>query len=282
MTVQTAPAPTIDLAALKAKQQLAWSSGDYARIGVTLQVTGEELAEALALAPDARALDVAAGNGNASLALARRWARVTSTDYVEALLEQGRRRAEAEALELTYRVADAEDLPFAAGEYDAVVSTFGVMFTPDQERAASELARVCRAGGRIGLACWTPEGFIGRLFGVIGKHVPPPAGASSPARWGTREWLTEQFGSTCEVRSFERKHFLFVYRSPEHFLDYFRTWYGPMQRAFAALDSAGQAALEQDVLDLVRAGNTARDGSLRLPSEYVEVVLTRSPIDATA
>ena len=271
MNITTARRP---LQALKSKQQIAWGSGDYSRIGVTLQLTGELLAEALRLPAGARVLDVAAGNGNATLACARRGQDVVSTDWVESLLESGRRRAEAEGLEVEHRVADAEDLPFGDGEFDAVVSTFGVMFTPHQETAAAELQRVVRSGGRVGLVNWTPESFIGRLFGVLGRHLPPPAGAQSPARWGRREWIEEQFGERMEVSAFRTRHFDFVYRSAEEFLEVFRTWYGPMQRAFAALDEAGGEALAADILELARQFDVASDGGLRVPSEYAEIVLT--------
>ncbi len=175
---------TADLTALKTRQQTAWASGDYAVIGTTLQIVGEQLAEACDLRCDERVLDVAAGNGNATLAAARRGCHVTSTDYVAALLERGAERARAERLEVEFQVADAEALPFADASFDAVLSTFGVMFTPDQARAAAELARVCRPGGRIGLASWTPDGFIGRLFKVLGRHLPPPPGVQPPSLWG--------------------------------------------------------------------------------------------------
>ena len=177
---------TVDLGAVKTRQQAAWSTGDYAVVGTTLQIVGESLCEALDLRAGARVLDVAAGNGNATLAAARRWCDVTSTDYVPSLLEAGRRRAEAEGHLVTFREADAESLPFDDGAFDVVLSTFGVMFTPDQEQAARELARVCRPGGRIGLANWTPDGFVGQLFKLIGRYVPPPAGLSSPVAVGDR------------------------------------------------------------------------------------------------
>ncbi|HWL67897.1 MAG TPA: class I SAM-dependent methyltransferase, partial [Geminicoccus sp.] len=192
MVTITAERP--DLAAIKTRQQTAWASGDYAVIGVTLQIVGEELCEAMDLRAGTRVLDVAAGNGNATLAAARRWCEVTSTDYVPALLDRAAERAEAERLPVTFKAADAEDLPFADGSFDAVLSTFGVMFTPDHARAAAELARVCRPGGRIGLANWTPDGFIGQLFKLIGRHVAPPPGLRPPSLWGTRTHLAELFG----------------------------------------------------------------------------------------
>ena len=197
--VQNAPTNTIDLAALKTRQHGAWSSGDYAVVGTTLQIVGEELCEALDLHAGQKVLDVAAGNGNATLAAARRWCDVVSTDYVPSLLERGRLRAAADGLSIEFKEADAEALPFADGSFDAVVSTFGVMFTPDQDKAAAELLRVCRSGGKIGLANWTPEGFIGQLFKTLGKYLPPPPGAKSPALWGTRARIAEMFGPTALV-----------------------------------------------------------------------------------
>src|ERR1044072_6308535 len=240
------PAPAApDLSAVKQRQQGAWSSGDYAVVGTTLQIVGEQLCEALDLRPGAKVLDVAAGNGSATLAAARRWCDVTSTDYVGALLERGRERAAAERLSVEFREADAEALPFADAIFDVVVSTFGVMFTPDQDKAAAELMRVCKAGGKIGLANWTPQGFIGQLFKTLGKHMPPPAGVKSPALWGTKARLEEMFGKAGEIDA-QPRMFVFRYRSPEHWLEVFKTFYGPMLKAFAALDAGKQAALRTD------------------------------------
>ncbi|MFO1068237.1 MAG: methyltransferase domain-containing protein [Geminicoccaceae bacterium] len=263
---------TPDLAAIKRRQHATWAAGDYAVIGTTLQIVGERLCEAVDLRAGERVLDVAAGNGNATLAAARRWAEVTSTDYVEGLLERGRERAAAERLPVTFRPADAEALPFADAAFDVVLSSFGVMFTADQERAARELRRVCRPGGRIGLANWTPDGFIGQLFRTIGRHVPPPAGLRSPAQWGTTERLAELFPDG-EVDAKPRV-FTFRYRSPAHWLEVFRTWYGPTNRAFAALDPAGQAALESDILALLAAHDQGGGRGLVIPSTYLEVVVT--------
>jgi len=275
-TIPIDPPPAApDLAAVKTRQHGAWSSGDYAVVGTTLQIVGEQLCETLDLRSGQRVLDVAAGNGNVSLAAARRWCDVVSTDYVPALLDRGRRRAEADGLAITFREADAEALPFPDASFDAVVSTFGVMFTPDQDRAAAELARVCKPGGKIGLANWTPSGFIGQLFKTIGKHVPPPAGAKSPALWGTRERLNELFGDRGRVDAHERE-FAFRYRSAAHFIDVFRTYYGPMLKAFGALDAAGQAALEHDLLALIAQGTRSKDATMVVPAQYLEVVVTRS------
>jgi SAM-dependent methyltransferase len=265
----------VDLSALKTKQHGAWSSGDYAVVGTTLQIVGEELCEALDLRAGQKVLDVAAGNGNATLAAARRWCDVISTDYVPSLLERGRARADAEGLTVQFKEADAEALDFADASFDAVVSTFGVMFTPDQDRAAAELLRVCKSGGRIGLANWTPEGFIGQLFKTLGKYLPPPAGAKSPAMWGTHARITEMFGTSAASIDAERRHFNFRYRSPLHFLDVFRNYYGPTLKAFTALDETNQRRLADDILALIASMNRATDGTMVLPSEYLEIVIVK-------
>jgi ubiquinone/menaquinone biosynthesis C-methylase UbiE len=264
-----------DLAALKARQQGAWSSGDYSVVGITLQIVGEELCEALDLRSGQKVLDVAAGNGNATLAAARRWCEVVSTDYVPSLLERGRSRAAADGLSIEFKEADAEALPFADASFDAVVSTFGVMFTPDQDKAAAELARVTKRGGKIGLANWTPEGFIGQLFKTLGKYLPPPAGAKSPALWGTEARIKEMFGASAASVKAERRHFNFRYRSPEHFLEIFKSYYGPTLKAFAALDAANQQGLTNDIFALIARMNRAEDGTMVVPSEYLEVVITK-------
>ncbi len=274
-TLQAAAPTKPDLAALKTRQQGAWASGDYAVVGTTLQIVGEELCEALDLRAGSNVLDVAAGNGNVTLAAARRWCDVISTDYVPALLERGRERAATERLDVTFREADAEALSFAPASFDAVVSTFGVMFTADQDKAAAELLRVCKPGGKIGLANWTPDGYIGRLFKTLGKHLPPPAGVKSPALWGTRARITEMFGAQASNIVAEPRMFAFRYRSPQHWLDVFKTYYGPMLKAYAALDAGGQAALTRDVLDLIAEFNRAGDGTMVVRSEYLEVVITK-------
>jgi ubiquinone/menaquinone biosynthesis C-methylase UbiE len=271
----TQTAAPVDLTALKTKQHGAWSSGDYAVVGTTLQIVGEELCEALDLRAGQKVLDVAAGNGNVSLAAARRFAEVTSTDYVPSLLARGRARAEAEGLKMLFREADAEALPFDDGSFDVVVSTFGVMFTPDQERAARELVRVCRRGGKIGMANWTPDGFIGQLFKTIGKHLPPPAGARSPALWGTRARLTELFEPHATSIKSAQRNFVFRYRSADHWLEIFRTYYGPVLKAFMALAPAGQTALESDMRALIAQFNRSGDSTMVVPSEYLEIVVTR-------
>jgi ubiquinone/menaquinone biosynthesis C-methylase UbiE len=260
---------------LKARQQGAWSSGDYAVVGTTLQVVGEELCEALDIRSGQKVLDVAAGNGNVSLAAARRWCDVVATDYVPALLDRARERAAAERLDIELREADAEALPFADGRFDVVVSTFGVMFTPDQDRAAAELVRVCRRGGKIGLANWTPEGFIGQLFKTIGKHLPPPAGARSPALWGTRARIAELFEPHAASIKSAQRNFVFRYRSPAHWIEIFRTYYGPLLKAFAALEPARRETLQHDLEVLIDRFNRSGDGTMVVPSEYLEIVITR-------
>jgi ubiquinone/menaquinone biosynthesis C-methylase UbiE len=270
-----ATAATSDLIALKTRQQAAWSSGNYAVVGTTLQIVGEQLCEALDLRSGAKVLDVAAGNGMVSLAAARRWCNVTSTDYVPALLERGRARATAEGLSIEFMEADAEALPFDDGEFDTVLSTFGVMFTPNQDQAAAELLRVCKPKGQIGLANWTPQGFIGQVFKTLGKYLPPPAGAKSPALWGTPARLTEMFGSATSLIEAESRHFNFRYRSPEHFLEVFETFYGPIHRAFATLDPERQTDLRNDLHALIVRMNRATNGTMVVPSEYLEVVITK-------
>lgn len=268
-------AAVIDLTALKSRQQAAWSSGDYAVVGTTLQIVGETLCEAVDLRAGQRVLDVAAGNGNASLAAARRWCHVTSTDYVPALLERAKERASAERLTIAFQEADAENLPFGDESFDVALSTFGVMFVADHERAAAELVRVCKRGGRIGMASWTPDGFIGQLFKTLGRHAPPPAGAKSPARWGSHEGLAELFEPHgCEIVSTERR-FAFRYRCARHWLMVFMTFYGPILKVFAALPPERQLALEHDLLALVETFNVARDGGVVVPSAYLETVITR-------
>jgi ubiquinone/menaquinone biosynthesis C-methylase UbiE len=264
-----------DYDAIKTKQQATWGSGDYGRIGVTLQITGEQLCEAMDLRSGQSVLDVAGGNGNATLAAARRFCNVVSSDYVASLLAQSRVRAEAEGLDIDYREADAENLPFADARFDNVISTFGVMFTPNQPRAAAELLRVCRPGGRIGMANWTPEGFIGRLFKTIGHYLPPPKGVNSPAAWGTEAFLQAQFGPHAQRIEAVKRQFVFRYRSPAHWLDLFRTYYGPTLKAFQALDETAAASLAEDILRLIDEYNLARDGSMVVPSDYLEVVITR-------
>lgn len=273
---QAGPATAVpDLAAIKQRQQATWASGDFAVVGVTLQIVGELLAEAVDVRAGERVLDVAAGNGNATLAAARRFARVTSTDYVPALLEKGRARAAAEGLAVDFREADAEALPFPDASFDVALSTFGVMFAPDQARAAAEMRRVVRPGGRIGMANWTADGFIGQLFRVVGKHVPPPAGLASPLLWGNEDHLRQLFGADALQARITRRMFNFRYASPTHWVHVFRDYYGPLNRAFSALAPSAADALEQDLLALIDRFNTAGPDSMVAPAEYLEIVLTR-------
>jgi len=264
-----------DLGAIKRKQQATWSSGDFAVIGVTLQIVGESLAEAVDVRAGERVIDIAAGNGNATLAAARRFARVTSTDYVPALLEKGKERAKAEGLEVEFRVADAEDLPFPDASFDVALSTYGAMFTPDHTRPAREMLRVLRSGGRIGLANWTPEGFIGQLFKVVGSYVPPPAGLKSPALWGTEPHIVALFGAQAADIACVRRNFVFRYLSSAHWIQVFRDFYGPTHKAFAALEPAKQAAMERDIAALLERSNVGGKHSLVVPAEYLEVVIVK-------
>ncbi|HTJ63130.1 MAG TPA: class I SAM-dependent methyltransferase [Alphaproteobacteria bacterium] len=275
MTAQAHAHQTVDFAAIKTRQQAAWGSGDYAIVGATLQIVGETLCEAVDLRSGQRVLDVAAGNGNATLAAARRFAEVTSTDYVGALLERGRERAAADRLAVTFQEADAEALPFADNSFDVVLSTFGVMFAPNHRLAAAEMLRVCRPGGKIGLANWTPEGFIGQLFKVIGRHVPPPPGVQSPSLWGDMVHLEMLFGPGAAV-SAECRRFVFRYRSPAHWVEVFRDYYGPVFKAFAALEANGRAALEADLTALIGKFNVAKDGTMVVPGDYLEVVAVKA------
>jgi ubiquinone/menaquinone biosynthesis C-methylase UbiE len=266
---------TSDLATIKQRQRATWSSGDYSVVGTTLQIVGETLAEGCDVKWDERVLDIAAGNGNATLAAARRGGRVTSTDYVPALLERGAQRATAERLNVEFQPADAEALPFADRSFDVVLSTFGAMFSPDHDRVAGEMARVCRPGGRIGLANWTPEGFIGRLFKTLGRRLPPPAGLQSPALWGVETHVQALFVDRCSSVTCTRRYFNFRYRSAAHFIEVFRNWYGPLHQAFKVLSPADAAGFERDLTDLLNSLNRAGPDSLVVPSEYLQVIIRR-------
>jgi ubiquinone/menaquinone biosynthesis C-methylase UbiE len=271
----TAARANVDFNAIKQRQQVTWASGDYASIGTRLQIVGELLAEAVDLRAGERVLDVAAGNGNATLAAARRFAHVTSTDYVPDLLEKGAARARANGLDIQFQVADAEALPFADASFDVTLSTFGVMFAPEPGTAARELKRVVRSGGRIGMANWTPEGFIGDLFRIIATHVPPPAGLSSPMLWGSEPRIVELFGPDATDIRCARRHYNFRFRSAAHWVEVFRDFYGPTHKAYAALDPARQARLTEDLTALLERRNTGGPNSLVVPSEYLEIVITR-------
>lgn len=275
MTTAGTELNTSELNSIKARQRTTWASGDFGIIGTTLQIVGESLCEAVDLRAGWKVLDIAAGNGNCSLAAARRWCDVTSTDYVPALLEDGRRRAEGERLSITFRDADAEALPFEDGAFDVVLSSFGVMFAPNHVQAASEMLRVCHRNGRIGLANWTPRGFIGRLFAVVGRYAPPPPSLTPPSRWGTEEHLEHLFrASASDIHTIPRD-FVWRYRSTEHWIDVFRTWYGPVHKAFAGLSAEAQARLEEDLIELIDEFNASGDSTMVVPAEYLEVVVVK-------
>ena len=273
--IATDAASTPDLAAIKTRQQATWSSGDYNMIGTQIQIVSELLIEALDVHSTEKLLDVATGGGNAALAAARRGLDVTGLDYVPALLDRARRRAEADELSIEFIEGDAEALPFDDGSYDVTSSVFGAMFAPNQEQTASELARVTRSGGRIGIVAHTPDGFIGNLFKVIGKHVPPPAGLRSPIQWGTESRLRELFGDQIADLTVEKRFYTFRDRSPDHFVDYWRTYYGPTLKAFDAVGESGRGALEADMIDLIGRFNRAEDGTMVVPSEYLEAVIVK-------
>jgi ubiquinone/menaquinone biosynthesis C-methylase UbiE len=274
MTCETA-VPSTRARAIKARQQAMWASGDFAVIGATLQIVGELLAEAADVRACHRVLDVAAGSGNATLAAARRFATVTSTDYVAALLERGRRRAAAEGFaNVAFDVADAEALPYPDASFDIVLSTFGAMFAPDHQRTAAELTRVCRPGGRIGLANWTPSGFLGELLRLVAKHVPPPSDVQSPVLWGTDAYIRELFPGASRIVQATRS-FAFRYRSAHHWVQTFRDYYGPTHTAFLALEAEGRAALEADLMALLHSRDVGGPDGLVLHAEYLETVITR-------
>lgn len=267
---------TIDYEAIKEKQRATWGSGDYGQIGVTLQITGEQLCESLDIKAGQSVLDVASGNGNATLAAARRFCNVVSTDYVDTLLAQSKQRAEAEGLNIQYQFADAECLPFSDNSFDNVVSTFGVMFAPNQAQSASELLRVCKPLGKIGLVNWTPDGFVGQLFKLIGRYVAPPAGIKSPALWGTKDFIDQQFKLQAREITFRIREFNFRYHSPQHFIDLFRTYYGPVHKAFSALNETQAIELEQDIHELISRFNRDKNRGMVVPSEYLEIVIQKN------
>ena len=267
---------SINIAAIKEKQRNTWGSGDYARIGVTLQITGEQLCESMDLRAGESVLDIAGGNGNASLAAARRFCNVVSTDYVESLLDQSKARAQAEGLDIRYQFADAEALPFADNQFDNVVSTFGVMFTPNQAQSASELIRVCQPGGKIGLANWTPEGFVGEVFKLISSYIAPPTGVNSPALWGTRAFIDTHFNQHASQITYRSREFNFRFQSPQHWVDLFRSYYGPVHKAFAALEPQQAQNMETDLLRLIAEFNRDNTGGMVVPSEYLEVVVNKN------
>jgi ubiquinone/menaquinone biosynthesis C-methylase UbiE len=269
------PAAPPDLSALRDRQQATWASGDYAVVGATIPLVSENLCEAIDLRAGALVLDVASGSGNAAIAAARRWCDVVGTDYVPSLLARARERSAAEGFRIEFREADAEKQPFPDASFDVVLSVFGAMFAPRPEATAAELLRVCKPGGKIGLASWTPEGFVGQTFKLMGRFVPPPPGARSPLEWGSREKLDALFGAGASSITANRRTFTFRYRSVAHYLETFRTWYGPTVRAFAALDAAGQQKLSSELSAFVQQSSRSDDATLRIPSEYLEVVITK-------
>jgi len=265
----------VDFAAIKQRQQATWASGNYGTIGSSLQIVGESLAEAVDLRAGEHVLDVAAGNGNATLAAARRFARVTSTDYVSELLNQGAARAKANGLQIEFQTADAEALPFEDESFDVALSTFGVMFAPRQKQAASELIRVVRSGGRIGLSNWTPEGFLGQLFRVIGSYIPAPAGLQSPMLWGSEPHIVKLFGADAADIDCQRRTYTFRYLSAAHWIEVFRNYYGPIHKTYLALDEGRQAELTKDLTELLERLNVGGSNSLVVPGEFMEIVITR-------
>ena len=274
MNAVTAKLPNYEK--MNARLNQSWSSADYSQIGIRLQVTGELLAESVDFRPGSKILDVAAGNGNATLAFAKRWCDVLSTDYVDRFLDHGRARVETEGLDVRFQVADAQSLPFDDDRFDGVVSTFGVMFAPDQPKAASELVRVCRPGGKIALTNWTPRSFIGRLCPAIGRHMNATPAFKAPANWGRPEWIHAHFEPVAASIRIEMKSYMFRYFSPEHYLEFFRTHYGLTKRAYQYVGAEGEAALSRDILNVIDDMNVATDGSMAVPSEYAEVIIEKA------
>lgn len=264
--------PTLD--GIKAKQQKTWSSGDYGAVATLIHPMSEALAQNAGLSAGLSVLDVATGTGNAAIAVARCNCRVIGIDYVPALLARARERAAAEHLDIEVAEGDAEALAFADGTFDAVFSVVGAMFAPDQEKTAAEMVRVCRPGGIIALANWTPDGFLGDMFRVLGRRVPPPPGVRAPVEWGSETRLRELFGDRVTDLTVTPREFVFRFTTPEAFVDYFRQHYGPTLKAFEALGDDGKL-LEQDLVELVERYNTAGDGTAAIPAAYVEVIAHR-------
>jgi ubiquinone/menaquinone biosynthesis C-methylase UbiE len=273
---ELADLPCLDLEAIRAKSKATWSAGDFAVIGSTLQIVAESLCEAADVRSAQRVLDVATGNGATALAAARRYADVVGVDFVPALLEHARRRADADGFPIEFHEGDAQALPFESATFDRVLSTFGVMFAPEQARAAVELARVCKPGGKIGLACWTPEGVLGESFRLISTYAPPPPGLEPAMSWGTEAHLRKLFGASIARWQLARKDFVFRYRSFEHWLEIFRTYYGPIHMTFRNLDAKAQVALVADLREMLERWNRSGDGTLLYPGEYLEAVLTKA------
>ena len=281
ITTRSAPGelaslPCLDLEALRSTSKATWSAGDFAVIGSTLQIVAESLCESADVRPAQRVLDVATGNGATALAAARRYADVVGVDFVPALLERARLRADADGFPIEFREGDAQALPFESGSFDRVLSTFGVMFAPDQARAAAELVRVCKPGGKIGLACWTPEGVLGESFRLISRYAPPPPGLEPAMSWGTEAHLRKLFGASIARWQLVRKDFVFRYRSFEHWLEIFRTYYGPVRMTLKNLDAEKRGALVEDLREMLERWNRSGDRTLVYPGEYLEAVLTKA------
>jgi ubiquinone/menaquinone biosynthesis C-methylase UbiE len=265
----------VDYGAIKKIQRAGWETGDYPRVGVTLQLISEQLVESADVRAGNRVLDVASGQGNAAIAAARRFADATGVDYATNLLAQGRERAAAEGLPVTFTEGDAEDLPFPDGSFDLTLSTVGVMFAPDHQRAADELVRVTVPGGKIGLASWTPSGMVGLLFRTFTTWAPPPAGVRPPTLWGTTEHLDALFGDRIEWISRTEKDHVYRFRSPEHFSEWFRRYYGPITRYAGTLSGADLERFSGDLAEVARTFNNADDGTVVAPATYLEAVGVR-------
>lgn len=265
-----------DVPAPKQQQQALWARGNYQEIGTRVILASELLCEAVGIRAGERVLDVASGTGNTALAAARRFAYVTSTDFVPELLERGKMRSQAEGLPMTFEVADAEQLPFPDGSFDVVLSTFGVMFAPDQEQVASELLRVCRSGGRIGLANWTPDGFVGEQHRTLTKYLPAPPGVKPPTLWGTEERLRELFGDAAATITIEQRDMMFRYHSAQQFVSFMRSHFGPFTTVFESLDPAAQEQLSAELVSMAERYNRSGNHTIVVPSSYLEVTMVRN------
>lgn len=269
-------AEAVDFQAVTAAQRKMWSAGDFARVALMLQLMSEELCETADVIPGEAVLDVACGSGNTAIAAARRFATVTGLDYVPELLEHARERAAAERVDVSWVEGDAQAMPFDDASFNVVLSTVGVMFAPDQQLAARELLRVCRPGGRIALANWTPDGMVGEMFKITAKHAPPPFAIDPPVLWGTEDRLRELFGDGMAGLEVQRREFSWRFPSADAMVEYFGEWYGPTKMAFGRLDEAGQRAFAGDLRDLFTRHNVAGDAALVAPAAYLEVVATRA------
>ncbi len=271
----TTPTDTPDFATLTGRQQATWATGDFHQIGRQIVVVSEALVEAVDPHAGARVLDVACGSGNTALVAARRFCEVTGVDYVPALLERARRRAAAEGSEIEFRIGDAQALPFLDASFDTIVSVFGVMFAPDQAGTAAELLRVCRPGGRIGLASWMPDGIAADFFGTHARYNPPPPGLPQATRWGTAVALDELFGEGAgEIRS-EVRVVRQYYRSVDHAVELYARWFGPTARTMEMLDAPSRDRLRRDLAAVMSKYNVATDGTLIIESTYLQTVMDR-------